>query len=284
MKLDPGKCIINTFGLGGYGSNWCSVCPTGLALESLHGGRVLKRVSALVLCFCLSSTALGDVWAAAYLADGETPLELADPNVPFVYRDIMVGTKLTIIINSDTADGWDGTLELYWAHADCGAISARDCNDVTRYCQGSHLEAAGAQADVSSGADFLATYVSFRSYGDGSPGQWFIIDYYAIDVGDCSVALIGADPESWSGGFDPDNPPPGAGFLIHELVFSHVPTRDFNEDTKVDFADFAILTSFLGVTNCADSNWCEGTDLDTDGDVDRDDLMMFADYWLESTQ
>jgi len=102
-------------------------------------------------------------------------------------------------------------------------------------------------------------------------------------VGNCSVGLHEVVVEPCPD-CDPFDPPPVSDVLVHELVFLHVPTRDFIRDGKVDFADFAALTSFMQVTNCADLNWCEGTDLDTDGDVDHDDLMLFADYWLESTQ
>ena len=82
----------------------------------------------------------------------------------------------------------------------------------------------------------------------------------------------------------PFNPPPAEKRTVSELVFSHVPSRDFNADAKVDFVDFAIISSFRGLTNCADSNWCKGTDLDRDGDVDTYDLILFADYWLETSQ
>jgi len=70
---------------------------------------------------------------------------------------------------------------------------------------------------------------------------------------------------------------------IYYLKFSHVRTRDFNIDTKVDFADFAVFASYWQ-QGCSEPGWCEGTDLDTDGNVDFDDLMLFADYWLEETQ
>jgi hypothetical protein len=72
--------------------------------------------------------------------------------------------------------------------------------------------------------------------------------------------------------------------LAYYIPFSHVRTRDFNNDAEVGFADFAILASHWQATNCNDPGWCQGTDLDIDGDVDFNDLMLFAEYWLERTE
>jgi hypothetical protein len=243
----------------------------------------MKRLTMLALLLGFSSISMGEVSTTVYLADGNTPLEWADPNVPFVYRDIMVGTKLTIVVSSDANGSWSGRLRIAAADRDYGAISARDYNDVTLEWEGSHLEAAGLWAKVTRTANYLATSFSLLSDSNSVPGDWFVIDYTATDVGNCRVGfyefVVEPCPEC-----GPFNPPPASDVLVHELVFSHVPTRDFVGDTKVDFIDFAVLTAFMGVTNCADLNWCEGTDLDTDGDVDRDDLMLFTDYWLESTE
>jgi hypothetical protein len=73
-------------------------------------------------------------------------------------------------------------------------------------------------------------------------------------------------------------------YPVYDLVFSHVPTRDFDEDTKVDVADFAIFALYWHVVDCNDPNQCGGTDLDIDGNVDSMDLALFADYWLKSTE
>jgi len=195
----------------------------------------------------------------------------------------MVDTKLTIIVSSNAAESlWSGYLQIAGTDRDYGAISARDYNDVTRDWEGSHLEAAGIEAKVTRTANSLATTLSLES-NDAGIGDWFVVDYNATNVGNCSVGFheVVVEPCPDCNPFDP---PPASGVLVHELVFSHVPTRDFIADARVNFVDFAVLTSFMGVTNCADLNWCEGTDLDTDGDVDRDDLMLFSDYWLESTE
>jgi len=100
------------------------------------------------LFLCVGSIAVGEISTEVYLADGETPWELADPNVPFVYRDITVGTKLTIVVSSDTVGIWSGLLQIAGDDRDFGVISARDFNDVTHEWEGSHLEAAGASAAV----------------------------------------------------------------------------------------------------------------------------------------
>ncbi|GAG20665.1 unnamed protein product, partial [marine sediment metagenome] len=43
---------------------------------------------------------------------------------------------------------------------------------------------------------------------------------------------------------------------------------------------FALFSSNWLVSNCNDPNWCDHTDIDTDGDVDVYDLTAFVDYWL----
>jgi len=101
-------------------------------------------------------------------------------------------------------------------------------------------------------------------------GDWFIIDYTATSVGDCNVGYY----DHSISGIDPN----------YYLEFSHVRTRDFNNDTKVDFIDFAVLASYWQATVCSDPNWCEGVDLDIDGNVDANDLALFVDYWLERTE
>lgn len=72
--------------------------------------------------------------------------------------------------------------------------------------------------------------------------------------------------------------------LVNSHVFSHVRTRDFNQDTKVDFADLALFALYWLETGCNAPDWCSGVDLNADGTVDRDDLMFFTDYWLERTE
>ena len=63
----------------------------------------MKNLVIVILTLVFSSIAAGEVSTRVCLSDANTPLELADPNIPFVYRDIMVGTKLTIIVDSNIA-------------------------------------------------------------------------------------------------------------------------------------------------------------------------------------
>ncbi len=243
----------------------------------------MKKLALLALVLGFSSISMAGVSATVYLPDGNTPLEWADPNVPYVYRDIMVGTKLTIIVSSDTDESWSGGLQVTGPDVGYGVLSARDYDDVTRYWEGSVLEAAGDGAEVRVHEDSFNVSIGMFNGQNPVPGDWFIVDYNATTLG---LRTIGLYERRWEadGTSGPFNPPVPIVVEISELVFSHVPSRDFNGDTKVDFTDFAIISAFRGMTDCAGPNWCEGTDLDADGDVDVDDFMLFFDYWLEITQ
>ncbi|MHC4173865.1 MAG: dockerin type I domain-containing protein [Planctomycetota bacterium] len=232
----------------------------------------MKRLTVLVLFLGLASMAMGEVSTRVYLADANTPLELADPNVPYVYRDIMVGTRLTIIVDSNIAEDWDGGLFIAGTDRDYGVLSGRDYNNITLVWEGSRLEAAGDGARVFDWQDDLRSGFDLYGHRSAVAGDWFIIDYTATSVGTCNVGFY---DYGWPGGMD---------YPIYDLVFDHVRTRDFNQDSKVDFADFAIFASYWQVVDCNDPNQCEGADLDTDGNIDSNDLELFVDYWLESTE
>lgn len=234
----------------------------------------MKKLITVVILLAFSSIAVGEVSTRVCLADANTPLELADPNVPFVYRDIMVGTKLTIIVDSNingefiVEQGCD--LAIQGEYMEYGLLSARDYNDITGDWQGSVLEAASSLAYVYEWVEMGIQGFNLQSDIESKPGDWFIIDYTATSIGVCKVVFYDRNI-SW------DNP-------VCELIFTHVRTRDFNQDTKVDFADLALLSLYWLQTGCSDPDWCAGTDFNTDGIVDHDDLMLFTDYWLERTE
>ena len=223
-----------------------------------------------VLFLGMSSIASGEVSTRVYLADSNTPLELADPNVPFVYRDIMVDTKLTIIVDSNIAEIWSGGLYIGGTDRDYGFLLARDYNDITLDWEGSRFEAAGDKAEVWGIQDVIKSGFELYSHYNAVAGDWFVLDYNATNIGICKV-----DFYDYSVSWD---------YPVYYHVFSHVRTRDFNQDTKVDFADLALFALYWLETGCSGPDWCAGTDLNTDGSVDHDDLMFFADYWLERTE
>jgi hypothetical protein len=229
----------------------------------------MKKITILLLFLFMTSPVLGAVFTKVCEADG---------NTPFNGGDIMVGTKLTIIVWSDDNEYWGdeygddgGSLaieEAYWNYGVLSAIGPQVGGDWT----GSHFPAAGDEAAVydweESGIDGFDLYTGST---DIEAGNWFIIDYTALDIGDCNVGFYD-HRISW------DEP-------IYYIAFSQVRTRDFNNDTKVDFSDFAIFASHWEATNCNEANgWCEGTDLNTDGNVDSTDLMLFCEYWLAKTE
>jgi len=247
---------------------------------SIKNNKLLAKQILLVLTltFGAISVVRGEISTTVFLPDGNTPLALVDPDIPHVYKDVMVGTKLIIVVSSDTNEYWGdgyggdgGSLaieEAYWPY---GVLSAAEPLINGSDWSGSHLPAAGTEAVVwdweESGIDGFDLYTGSTGI---EAGDWFIIDYNATNIGDCNVGFYD-HRISW---VEP----------IYYLSFSHVRTRDFNNDTIVNLADFAMFASRWLATNCTGLNWCDGTDLDIDGGVDVNDLMLFCEFWLERTQ
>ena len=89
-------------------------------------------------------------------------------------------------------------------------------------------------------------------------------------------------PPNWCNGSDFDK---NGTVDIHDLqIFADSwlwPVADVDMDGIVKFTDYAIFADHWTYQNCAEPNWCEGTDFDHSGSVDMLDLATFAEYWLE---
>jgi hypothetical protein len=239
----------------------------------------MKRMVFLIICAVLVQAAQAEVTTRVCRADGMTPLELANPNIPHIYRPIMEGTHLTIIISSDTGEDWAGELALWDANQDYGMLYGRDYNEEHFNWEGSVLPAAGFDATVwEVPGDVEVNEVIYNSYGfqfsavadDSEPGDWFIVDYNAISTGNCSVIF-------WDLNIDWDHPQ-------YQLSFTQVKTRDFDDDGIVNFKDFVIFGSNWRRVDCQAPDNCSGTDLDGDGNIDVNDLKLFTNFWLEETR
>jgi hypothetical protein len=231
---------------------------------------MIRNLQVLAIAILMSSVAMGYKSVRVCLSDGDTPLELADPCVPWVYRDIMVGTHLTIIVDSNEDGLWDyGEVSIWDANRNYGVLSGRDYNEATHNWEGSRFPAAGDDAKVEDYESSDANAFQFHTGHDAVVGDWFIIDYNATSIGACQVAFLDCD-------FDWDVP-------LYEMSFTHVPSRDFNEDNIVNLVDFAVFGLYWGVTDCTDPNGCGKVDFDNDGTVGINDLRLFVEYWLERT-
>jgi hypothetical protein len=237
---------------------------------------VLRRLLLITaICFTVS-TAMGavlpeDVSTRIVFRDNNVPLELIDPCIPHAYRPIVVGTGLSIIVSSDANGNWGimgGGLSITEPYWDYGVLYGRDYNDITFDWEGSRFDAAGENAAVwdrqESGFNGFDMYTGSVAIA----GDWFIIDYNAVNVGECNVDFFDYNVNE----VEP----------VYNITISHILTPDFSSNGIVDFNDFAALSSNWQKTDCYAPEYCEGTDLNEDGVVDFMDLKAFAYFWLES--
>lgn len=216
----------------------------------------------------MASTAMSEVSTRLQLIDSKMSIPLNDPCVPNVYKDIMVGTRLSIIVSSDTGGYFSGGLFIVDANQNYGDLSCRDCISIE--CRCSIFPDAGVGAGVLSWDDGHLNGYVVNSPDDANAGDWFIIDYIAANIG---LSRIGIFDDNYS----LEQP-------VYEIFLNQVRTRDFNNDSVVDFTDLALFASYWLQTGCNEPDWCGGSDLDTDGDVNTSDLILFSGFWLDRTR
>ncbi len=243
------------------------------------------RKLVVILAVTLAAPSGAKVWVTPYRCDEMTPLAAVDPNQPTVYRDIMVGTRLVLIVHSDAGIYWLGRLLLSADAAQYATLSGRGYTatlpgkavSYPNY-RGSGLASAGGGARVRAVANALGTgfelTTTIAGASTGTPptvaGDWFVIDYRAQQVGVCDVALYDLDVDFY--------------VPIQTLSFTQVPSRDFNSDAVVNFQDFTRLASSWNSATPPDPNSPETAfDLDGNARVDFRDIALFSEYWLERT-
>lgn len=224
----------------------------------------------IIFLIFLISSSLGSVSTTIHFSDSNIPLELADPNIPNVYEEIMTGTKLSITIESDTAVEWDGILLLEGNSKGKGGLYGKGYDGVS-YAD-SILPAAGDHSAVyvdnyfpndPNGMQFFTALLT-----DNPPvqaGEWFIVDYNAVKASDCNITFY------------------EFGSPLYDIQLKQVKTSDFDDSNSVDFDDFALLSSYWGEI-CVGPDWCGGADLDDSNFIDINDLYLFAEHWLDITR
>ena len=242
----------------------------------------MKRFWVLALAAAMTPIAAARVWVTVYQYDGKTPLAAVDADHPTVYRGIMVGTRLTLVVSSDSSAYLMGSLWVPSGEATYGKLSGRGLtppapNSVVQFSTypDSVLNAAGTKAYVrddadstGSGLDLTSDHIAYFSDGHPAyPGAWFVVDYHAEQVGHGEVDLY-------------DNM---ANFNvpIQTLSFTQVPSRDFNHDTTVSFPDFACFASRWRSTAPPGADPTAAFDLNANGRVDFGDFVSFSQRWLE---
>lgn len=257
-----------------------------------------KLLVLAAVAFC-APIAGAKVWTVVYRCDGVTPLSAIDPNFPYIYPDIMVGTKLVLVVRSDApvidpnapavdvpfpssnpasfSQKWAGSLSISWDDRLHGTLSGRGYNAQWRNYEGSCLPAAGTILPVG------AARAGYRENAGGAwfdlavdmtnvAGDWFVLDYRARQTGICHVMQYDQVGN------------PRVLTLTEVLSFNHVSSRDFNGDTVVDSRDFSLLAAHWGSTASPDPNDpAAAFDLDGDGRVAIGDIASFSEYWLQRT-
>jgi hypothetical protein len=182
---------------------------------------------------------------------------------------VMTGKRCTLRIVSDSNDLWSGGLFLSGQDRELGILRGRNRDPNSRNWAGCSTEYAGPMAKVYAWNDSaISGFDFYTSEYDRREGTWFVVDYQALQRGDCTIRYYDHN-YSWTQA-DPN----------FSILIENIPNVDFNADDVVDIKDFMILASHWLQEDCADPDWCQQTDVDRDSMVDVNDISLFATYWL----
>lgn len=198
-------------------------------------------------------------------------LQVCDPYTlePLDLDEMMVGTQVSLVVSSDANSIWSGGLYLRNENRTLGSLSGRVRDPNSRDWLGSHLPAAGPAAKVKQWKDsYIAGFDLYTDELIPHPGPWFVIDYTATALGDCTIEFYDYR-YSWT------ECDPNLTLTLHQT-----PTRDFNQDQRVNLTDLALFTRHWQHTGCNAPALCIGADMDLDGTVGLTDLLAFSDFWL----
>jgi len=238
----------------------------------------VRTLFALISVAALAAPIWANVWPVVCCYDEKTPLEVVDSNNPSVFRDIMAGTRLTIVLRSDQSEYFCGGLVMSWDDIVIGDMMARGTPDKFWNYPDSCLYDSGSDAQTwpmddshSHGFQFVNTYFrGDRRFRDAVPGDWFIMDYHAVRPGSCTIDFFNYEID-W---LTP----------LATLTFHHVPTRDFNGDRIVNLKDFAAIAARRrSAPQIAPDTIDVALDLDANQHIGISDLKLFGDFWLERT-
>ncbi len=199
-----------------------------------------------------------------------------DANTPFDYRDIYVGTKLKVIVSSDSNGYWNGGgVFLEGANQDLGRFLPGEINDLTNDYSHARTEKAGSNAQVLATSFTLPfdANLGFDYYGssDAVAGDWFILDYQATSPGTCTINVYDFEIDYW--------------FPVDYIDIHQIPPDIYQEPNDiVNFRDYSLLTYHWGRADCNEPNYCGHADLNMDGLVDPNDMKYIMDHWLETLQ
>jgi hypothetical protein len=163
-------------------------------------------------------------------------------------------------------------------------LTGRGYNQITRNYDGSILPASGQRTYIYQMLSGNAMYLTL-SVNTALAGEWIVLDYRAQALGTCRIGVFADSPGELPPGYHPilGDPPSPEAVWIQALSFNHVPSRDFDSDSLVNFADFALWASQWRETIAADPNMAIPGDLNADETVNVSDLALFCDFWLERT-
>jgi len=227
-------------------------------------------------------------------------LREADGVTPFDFRDIMVGTTLTVVIveSNSSSDafcggvlitdddryqgrlfGWDR--DPCYLEVNCNSnngVPSGEPGDWT----GSHLPLAGPNATVYTRKDSVVWGFDTETDPNPTAGDWFMLDYTALSINDPNGD---EEPNGFAAVdirfFDNELQIGGESLIFSQiLTVFQVPSRDFNDDGIVNYLDFQRVNAHWMAATCLDPGWCDQADLNRDGNVNIDDLELFIEFWL----